>query len=52
VLKQVKCMMEGYVETLNGTMLPLVTDTICVHGDHPTVVETLKLIRNTIENNS
>lgn len=39
------------VTTPEGETLPLVVDTLCVHGDTPTAVEILRAVRETLEQN-
>jgi len=52
VLLQVSNILNGYVETTEGNQLPIISDTICVHGDHTAVIESLKLIRQNYESKS
>lgn len=47
VLAQVSNILDGHVETIDGVKIPVYSDTICVHGDHSSVVDSLKLIRHT-----
>ncbi len=35
---------EGVVESVDGTLVPLKADTICVHGDTPSAVELVKAV--------
>jgi len=46
VLKMVK---EGVVEAIDGTLLRVRVDTICVHGDNPRAVEFAKKLKSTLE---
>ena len=45
VLEQVLNLTENKVKTSSGAYIPMLSDTICVHGDHTNTVEILKLIR-------
>lgn len=45
VIRMVK---EGVVESVNGTVIPIQADSICVHGDNPSALEFVKLIRETL----
>jgi len=47
VLTQVSNILNGHLKSMDGNMIPIHSDTICVHGDHATVVESLILIRKT-----
>ncbi|ADL08572.1 LamB/YcsF family protein [Thermosediminibacter oceani] len=49
VLKMIK---EGVVEAVDGTLLKVRVDTICVHGDNPKAVEFAKKLKMTLEENS
>ncbi len=40
---------EGTVVAVDGTAVPLEAQTLCVHGDTPTAVELVKIIRETLE---
>lgn len=48
VLRMVK---EGVCEAIDGTLVKVKVDTICVHGDNPQAVEFAKKIRETLEEN-
>lgn len=48
VLRMVK---EGACEAIDGSIVKLKVDTICVHGDNPQAVELAKKIRELLENN-
>ena len=47
VWTQVSNILNGHLKSMDGNMIPIHSDTICVHGDHATVVESLILIRKT-----
>ncbi|MBQ7491062.1 MAG: LamB/YcsF family protein [Clostridia bacterium] len=42
---------EGTVECMDGTILSMRCASICVHGDNETALETVRLIRSTLEQN-
>jgi 5-oxoprolinase (ATP-hydrolysing) subunit A len=44
-LGQVLNLIENKVKTVSGAYIPMLSDTICVHGDHTNTLEILKLIR-------
>ncbi|MBK8515687.1 MAG: LamB/YcsF family protein [Saprospiraceae bacterium] len=46
VARHVQLLVNGKAETIEGDLIEIVSDTICLHGDHPNVVKSLKLIRN------
>jgi UPF0271 protein len=48
VLRMVK---EGVVEAVDGSLVKVKADTICVHGDNPQAVEFAKKIKRTLEEN-
>lgn len=48
VLNQVQSLFQGYIITVSGQARKILCDTICVHGDHPDVVSSLRLIDSTI----
>lgn len=48
VLQMVK---SGKVEAVDGSLIEVKADTICVHGDNPKAVEFAKKIRRTLEEN-
>ena len=45
----VRMVLEGAVESRHGTRLPIVADTICVHGDTPTAVAMAAAVRRALE---
>jgi 5-oxoprolinase (ATP-hydrolysing) subunit A len=47
VKDHVLMLQEGKAMTITGNVISVKVDTICLHGDHPEVVESLILIRNT-----
>jgi UPF0271 protein len=48
VLRMVK---EGVVEAVDGSLVKVKADTICVHGDNPQAVEFANKIKKTLEEN-
>lgn len=40
---------EGIVKAVDGTIIPLSAETLCVHGDTPSAVELVRSIRKTME---
>ncbi|MFZ1750368.1 MAG: 5-oxoprolinase subunit PxpA [Saprospiraceae bacterium] len=48
VLSQTRLLLKDQALTLNIKMIPMKSDTICVHGDHPNVLENLRIIRENI----
>jgi UPF0271 protein len=46
VKRTIRMVCEGFIETVSGTDIPIVADTILLHGDNPGAVELAKLIRN------
>jgi UPF0271 protein len=40
---------EGSVTAVDGTVIPLVAQTLCVHGDNPSAIELVKNIRKLLE---
>ena len=47
--EQVRTFLEtGSVRTVDGTLLPLVADSICVHGDGPNAVQVARAVRRAI----
>lgn len=42
---------EGTVVTAERTVIPIRADSICVHGDSPEAIETVRLLRRTLEKN-
>src|SRR5690606_42125170 len=45
VRRMVRLAREGVIETVDGTELHLKADTICLHSDTPTALETARAIR-------
>ena len=45
----VRMVLNGAVESRHGTRLPIVADTVCVHGDTPTAVAMAGTIRRALE---
>ncbi len=43
---------EGKVIAIDGTIIPLEVQTLCVHGDTPTAVDLVKSIRSILKDNS
>jgi 5-oxoprolinase (ATP-hydrolysing) subunit A len=50
--RALKMAKEGKVIAVDGTSIPLVVQTLCVHGDTPTAVDLVKSIRTILKNNS
>jgi len=49
-LERIKMMItEGKVEAIDGSIVPIKADSICVHGDNPQAVEFVKFIRESLE---
>ena len=46
VKEQAFLLIEGKALTISGKIIKVAVDTICLHGDHPEVVQSLTLIRN------
>jgi UPF0271 protein len=42
---------EGVVEAVDGSLVKVKADTICVHGDNPQAVDFAKKIKRTLEEN-
>jgi UPF0271 protein len=40
---------EGSVIAVNGTVVPLEAQTLCVHGDNPSAIDLVKGIRSSLE---
>ena len=40
---------EGILKAVDGTVIPLSAQTLCVHGDTPSAVELVKSIRRALE---
>jgi UPF0271 protein len=49
VLRMVK---DGEVETINGELLKVKPDTVCVHGDNPAAVELVQKVTSDLKNNN
>ena len=45
VLRQFELLIGGKAETIDGTIIDVNADTICLHGDHPAALRSLVLIR-------
>ncbi|MNH32026.1 LamB/YcsF family protein [compost metagenome] len=43
---------EGVVEAVDGSIVPLQADSICVHGDNSAAVQTAKALRDAFEMNN
>lgn len=43
-----RMVLEGKVETIDGKEMPIVADSICVHGDNPEAVNFVKYIRESL----
>ncbi len=43
---------EGCIEAVNGDLIELPVQTLCVHGDNPHAVQMVKEIRNSLERNN
>jgi UPF0271 protein len=41
--------LEGHVDAIDGTRIPLMVDTICVHGDTPGAAVLARRIRAALE---
>lgn len=46
ISRQILALIEGKVTTLNGTIIELESETICFHGDHPLVLQSLTFIKS------
>jgi len=47
--RTVKMVKDGTVETINGNIIPIKADSICVHGDNPDAVAFVKEIKEKLE---
>jgi UPF0271 protein len=47
--KGLKMVQEGKVVCIDGSEIELAADTICVHGDNPSALALIKMIRETLE---
>jgi 5-oxoprolinase (ATP-hydrolysing) subunit A len=43
-------LLQGKVKTIHGTILPLLGDTLCIHGDNPGAIAILQLIQGYVSN--
>lgn len=50
IKRTVQMVTDGTVETINGKIIKIKADSICVHGDNPSALEFVKNIRATLEN--
>jgi UPF0271 protein len=41
--------LEGKVTAINGKEIPIIADSICVHGDNPQAVALAKAIKDTLQ---
>jgi len=48
-LQQVEAMTRGYVTTRSGKTIPIVADTICIHGDGPSAVTLARAIHHYLQ---
>ena len=46
-----RTLQDGAVTTVSGRRIPVAIDTICVHGDEPSAVETARRVRAVLEAN-
>lgn len=44
----VRIVKEGTVHAVDGTIIPIQADTVCVHGDHPSAVQFVKKLRHAL----
>ncbi|MEA5136836.1 MAG: 5-oxoprolinase subunit PxpA [Candidatus Fimivivens sp.] len=51
IARTVQMVTQGTVETVNGKIINIKADSICVHGDNPSALEFVKNIRETLEKN-
>jgi 5-oxoprolinase (ATP-hydrolysing) subunit A len=49
ILIQINDILNGRVKTLEGDYIEIISDTICLHGDHPRVVDTIDLLDMTFD---
>ena len=49
IARIVRMVKEGCVETVNGNIIPIQADSICVHGDNPDAIGFVKNIHDTLE---
>jgi len=49
VERAARLVLDGMVEALDGTMIPLRVDSLCAHGDGPTAVALLTAVRERLE---
>jgi 5-oxoprolinase (ATP-hydrolysing) subunit A len=47
--RAVRMVCEGVVEAIDGTLLPIAADTLCIHGDGPQAVAILTAARAAIQ---
>jgi len=47
ILAQISHLTQGRVETIHGEFIPMISSTICIHGDNPIAWEALKALRKT-----
>lgn len=50
--RMLRLVREGVVEAVDGSIVPLQADSICVHGDNPAAVQTAKALRDAFEVNN
>lgn len=50
--RMLRLVREGVVEAVDGSVVPLQADSICVHGDNPAAVLTAKALRDAFEMNN
>lgn len=48
IRRVVRMVKEGLVESINGKDIPILADSICVHGDNPEALEFVRNIRETL----
>ena len=49
VRRQLREILNGYVTSIDGQLIALHADSLCIHADTPQAVEFVRLIRNEIE---
>jgi UPF0271 protein len=47
--RAVRLVCEGVVEAIDGTLLPITADTLCIHGDGPLAVAMLAAVRAALQ---
>ncbi|HHY38529.1 MAG TPA: LamB/YcsF family protein, partial [Clostridia bacterium] len=49
VRQAIQMVTEGYVTAIDGTVIPIKADTICIHGDGPDALSYARAIRTALE---